>query len=245
MHARFKEELKAFMGKNDVRLPQVFVKGRLIGGADEIGKMEGEGQLEMILRGIPTIRKDVETKGNLIRPMLEKIRAAIFTDIEDVLNFVDWLDNELSSLADEKAVLKHFNWLERKADVIREAGIEYCDLKRLASEVSSYIDVSNTTCEASLKKIIGLLHNNTQDVLHIAERWAVGFPDALVLHLLLVKTKIEIVHPPSVDPWHVTSEGPDITPRSQRRESRVDKGEGDGGAREAEEIEDGELMKSR
>ncbi|KAK9155400.1 hypothetical protein Sjap_002880 [Stephania japonica] len=65
------------------------------------------------------IRKDVETKGNLIRSLFEKIRAAVFTDIED---------------ADERDVLKHFNWPERKTDAMREAAIEYRDLKRLASE---------------------------------------------------------------------------------------------------------------
>ncbi|KAK9138025.1 hypothetical protein Sjap_008619 [Stephania japonica] len=43
------------------------------------------------------IRKDVETKGNLIRSLFEIIRAAVFTDIEDVLYLVNWLDNELSS----------------------------------------------------------------------------------------------------------------------------------------------------
>ncbi|KAK9116511.1 hypothetical protein Sjap_015458 [Stephania japonica] len=58
------------------------------------------------------IRKDVETKGNLIRSLFEKIRAA----------------------ADERDVLKYFNWSERKADAMREAAIEYRDLKRLASE---------------------------------------------------------------------------------------------------------------
>ncbi|KAK9145288.1 hypothetical protein Sjap_005191 [Stephania japonica] len=33
--------------------------------------------------------------------------------------------------------IKHFNWLKRKADAMREAAIKYRDLKRLASEVQS------------------------------------------------------------------------------------------------------------
>ncbi|KAK9116168.1 hypothetical protein Sjap_015115 [Stephania japonica] len=85
------------------------------------------------------IRKDVETKGNLIRSIFEKIRAAIHTDIEDVLYLVDWLDNNLSSSADEIDVLKHFNWPERKVDAMQEVAIEYRDLKRLASDVRNFI----------------------------------------------------------------------------------------------------------
>ncbi|KAK9153663.1 hypothetical protein Sjap_001143 [Stephania japonica] len=54
MHSGFREELRGLMGKKDARVPLVFVKGRLIGGADEVVKMEEEGQLGMILRGIPT-----------------------------------------------------------------------------------------------------------------------------------------------------------------------------------------------
>ncbi|KAK9131029.1 hypothetical protein Sjap_011516 [Stephania japonica] len=89
------------------------------------------------------IRKDVETKGNLIRSLFEKIRAAVFTDIEYVLYLVGWLDNELSSSADERDVLKHFNWPERKADAMREAAIEYRDLKRLASELQDEVILSD------------------------------------------------------------------------------------------------------
>ncbi|KAK9136546.1 hypothetical protein Sjap_007140 [Stephania japonica] len=122
------------------------------------------GEIQNRSSHLLAIRKDVETKGDLIRSLIEKIWAAVFTDIEDVLNFVDWLDNELSSLADERAVLKHFNWPERKADAMREAAIEYRDLKRLASEVSSYMDDSTTTCEASLKKIAGLLDKSEKSV---------------------------------------------------------------------------------
>ncbi|URE40300.1 hypothetical protein MUK42_33028 [Musa troglodytarum] len=39
--------------------------------------------------------------------------------------------------ADERAVLKHFDWPEKKADALREAAFEFRDLKRLEAEVSS------------------------------------------------------------------------------------------------------------
>lgn len=40
----------------------------------------------------------METKGGFIRDLIEKVNSAAYSDIEDVLNFVGWLDKELSTL---------------------------------------------------------------------------------------------------------------------------------------------------
>ncbi|XP_042510759.1 uncharacterized protein At3g28850 [Macadamia integrifolia] len=53
MDSGFREELRLLMGKKEVRVPVMFVKGRLIGGADEVVKMEEEGKLGVLFRGIP------------------------------------------------------------------------------------------------------------------------------------------------------------------------------------------------
>ncbi|XP_074285989.1 uncharacterized protein At3g28850 [Silene latifolia] len=52
MDSGFKEELRKLMGKKDVKVPAVFVKGRLIGGANEVIKLDEEGRLEGLLAGI-------------------------------------------------------------------------------------------------------------------------------------------------------------------------------------------------
>ncbi|XP_019156921.1 PREDICTED: uncharacterized protein At3g28850-like isoform X2 [Ipomoea nil] len=52
MHSGFREELRGLMGTTEVRVPVVFVKGRLIGGADEVVKLEEEGKLGIVLAGI-------------------------------------------------------------------------------------------------------------------------------------------------------------------------------------------------
>lgn len=44
------------------------------------------------------IRADIETKGEFINDLIRKVVDAAFTDIEEVLKFVDWLDVKLSSL---------------------------------------------------------------------------------------------------------------------------------------------------
>lgn len=53
MDSGFREELRVLMGQKEVRVPVVFVKGRLIGGAEEVMKLEEDGKLGSLLKGIP------------------------------------------------------------------------------------------------------------------------------------------------------------------------------------------------
>lgn len=131
------------------------------------------------------IKTDIETQGDFIRFLIKEVEAAAFTDIEDVVSFVKWLDDELSYLVyipsflriycyfvvcndflicfckmsmkvDERAVLKHFDWPEKRADALREAAFGYSDLKKLESEVSSFRDDPRQLCAHALKKIQSL-----------------------------------------------------------------------------------------
>ncbi|KAK7244891.1 hypothetical protein RIF29_39720 [Crotalaria pallida] len=53
MHSGFKEELRKLMGTKEVKVPVVFVKGRFVGGADEVVKLEEEEKLGVLFEGIP------------------------------------------------------------------------------------------------------------------------------------------------------------------------------------------------
>ena len=57
---------------------------------------------------------------------------------------------------DERAVLKHFDWPEQKADALREAAFGYCDVKKLESEASSFRDDPRQPYAPALKKIQSL-----------------------------------------------------------------------------------------
>lgn len=59
--------------------------------------------------------------------------------------------------ADERAVLKHFKWPEKKADAMREAAIEYRSLQILEKEISSYSDDSTIPYCMALKRMASLL----------------------------------------------------------------------------------------
>ncbi|KAG4129336.1 hypothetical protein ERO13_D09G073800v2 [Gossypium hirsutum] len=115
------------------------------------------GEIENRSAYLLAIKTDVETQGDFIRFLIKEVENVSFTDIEDVLPFVKWLDDELSYLVDERAVLKHFEWPEQKADALREAAFGYCDLKKLESEAASFRDDARQPCGSALKKMQALL----------------------------------------------------------------------------------------
>ncbi|XP_027330735.1 protein CHUP1, chloroplastic isoform X1 [Abrus precatorius] len=122
------------------------------------------GEIQNRSAHLLAIRADIETKGEFINDLIKKVVDAAFTDIEEVLKFVDWLDGELSSLADERAVLKHFKWPEKKADAMREAAVEYHEIKMLEQEISCYKDDPNIPCGSALKKMATLLDKSERSI---------------------------------------------------------------------------------
>ncbi|EXC04663.1 hypothetical protein L484_000914 [Morus notabilis] len=126
------------------------------------------GEIENRSTHLLAIKTDVETQGDFIRFLIKEVENAAFTDIVDVVPFVKWLDDELSYLVDERAVLKHFDWPEQKADALREAAFGYCDLKKLESEASSFCDDPRQPCGPALKKMQALLEKLEHGVYNLS-----------------------------------------------------------------------------
>ncbi|KAH1059643.1 hypothetical protein AAZX31_02G095600 [Glycine max] len=122
------------------------------------------GEIENRSSFLLAVKADVETQGDFVMSLAAEVRAASFSDINDLVAFVNWLDEELSFLVDERAVLKHFDWPEGKADALREAAFEYQDLMKLENRVSTFVDDPNLPCEAALKKMYSLLEKVEQSV---------------------------------------------------------------------------------
>ncbi|KAB5541132.1 hypothetical protein DKX38_014106 [Salix brachista] len=96
------------------------------------------GEIENRSSYLSAIKSDVEKQKEFINFLIKEVESAAFKEITDVKAFVKWLDDELSSLVDERAVLKHFpQWPERKADALREAAFNYRDLTNLESEAGA------------------------------------------------------------------------------------------------------------
>ncbi|KAG0519325.1 hypothetical protein BDA96_09G254500 [Sorghum bicolor] len=132
-------------------------------GAGEAGSGGGAaaardmiGEIENRSSHLLAIKSDVERQGDFIRFLIKEVQSAAFVDIEDVVTFVKWLDVELSRLVDERAVLKHFDWPEGKADALREAAFGYRDLKKIEYEASSFCDDPRQPCSSALKKMQAL-----------------------------------------------------------------------------------------
>ncbi|GLJ08660.1 hypothetical protein SUGI_0093160 [Cryptomeria japonica] len=122
------------------------------------------GEIENRSAHLLAIKEDVETQGDFVRYLIQELRVVAYTNIEDVLAFVQWLDEELSFLVDERAVLKHFDWPEKKADTMREAAFTYRDMKKLKSEVLSYDDDLHQPSDVTLKRMTMLLEKLEQIV---------------------------------------------------------------------------------
>ncbi|KAG9450113.1 hypothetical protein H6P81_010078 [Aristolochia fimbriata] len=122
------------------------------------------GEIENRSSFLLAVKADVETQGDFVQSLATEVRAASFTNIEDLVSFVNWLDEELSFLVDERAVLKHFDWPEGKADAYREAAFEYQDLMKLERQISSFVDDPKLSCDAALKKMYSLLEKVEQSV---------------------------------------------------------------------------------
>ncbi|XWS16686.1 hypothetical protein CRYUN_Cryun34aG0112200 [Craigia yunnanensis] len=114
------------------------------------------GEIENRSAHLLAIKADVETQGEFVNSLIREVNSAVYQNIEDVVAFVKWLDDELCYLVDERAVLKHFDWPEKKADILREAAFGYRDLKKLESEVLYYKDDSRMPCDIALKKMVAL-----------------------------------------------------------------------------------------
>ncbi|XP_058091765.1 protein CHUP1, chloroplastic-like isoform X2 [Magnolia sinica] len=148
--------------KREAKKDPTSIASRTSNVADARGNMIGE--IENRSAFLLAVKADVETQGDFVQSLATEVRAASFTNIEDLVSFVNWLDEELSFLVDERAVLKHFDWPEGKADALREAAFEYQDLMKLEKQVSSFIDDPKLPCESALKKMYSLLEKVEQSV---------------------------------------------------------------------------------
>ncbi|KAH9327216.1 hypothetical protein KI387_007394, partial [Taxus chinensis] len=115
------------------------------------------GELENRSAYLLAVKADVETQGDFVQSLANEVRVAVYSNIDDVVKFVHWLDEELSFLVDERAVLKHFDWPENKVDALREAAFEYQDLQKLELEVASYVDSPAVSCDTTLNRMLSLL----------------------------------------------------------------------------------------
>ncbi|XP_010253813.1 PREDICTED: protein CHUP1, chloroplastic [Nelumbo nucifera] len=132
-------------------------RGNVAGIQEAVNAKKMIGEIENRSAYLLAIKSDVETQMEFIMFLTREVENAVYTKISDLEEFVKWLDEELSYLVDERAVLKHFpQWPERKADAMREAAFSYRDLKNLESEVLSFLNSHKQAITLTLKRIQAL-----------------------------------------------------------------------------------------
>lgn len=65
MDSGFREELRSVMEKKEIRVPVLFIKGHLIGGTDEVLKLEEDGKLDLLLHGLPRAAASCDACGGI------------------------------------------------------------------------------------------------------------------------------------------------------------------------------------
>ncbi|KAF3331789.1 protein CHUP1 [Carex littledalei] len=136
---------------------KVDAKAGSVGIPVAMNSREMIGEIENRSSYVLAIKSDVESQGEFINFLAKEVENAAYKDMADVESFVKWLDEELSYLVDERAVLKHFpHWPERKADTMREAACSYRDLKSLETEAASFHDDPRVITSVALKRVQAL-----------------------------------------------------------------------------------------
>ncbi|XP_065847827.1 INCREASED PETAL GROWTH ANISOTROPY 1-like protein 1 [Euphorbia lathyris] len=142
-------ELYRLLSRKNANMEKKSNSGAILANAFTLNMI---GEIENRSTHLTAIKSDVEKRKEFINVLIKEVESAAFKNISDVENFVEWLDQELSSLVDERAVLKHFSkWPEHKADALREAAFNYRDLRNLDLQVSSFQDDP----KESLSKAVG------------------------------------------------------------------------------------------
>ncbi|CAA0808953.1 Glutaredoxin family protein [Striga hermonthica] len=58
MDAAYRKELQRVLGENNIGLPQVFIKGKYVGGAEVVRQLVEMGELGRLIKGLPLRRVD-------------------------------------------------------------------------------------------------------------------------------------------------------------------------------------------
>ncbi|XP_034597320.1 protein CHUP1, chloroplastic isoform X1 [Setaria viridis] len=133
-------------------------------GGSKAARSDLIGEISKNSPHLVAVQADVDTQGDFVRTLAAEVRDATFANIEDVVAFVAWLDEELSFLVDEQAVLKHFDWPEKRADTLRDAAAKYQGLLQLEKQISSFVDDRALHRDAALGKMFSLFEKTEKSV---------------------------------------------------------------------------------
>ena len=125
------------------------------GGGGEGSMAEAMAEMEAKSQYAVDVRNDIENYSDAISGpdgLASQITKAKFRRMDDCVRFVDKVDEALSALSDERAVLKAFDWPEEKYDAMREARASHLQLMEMSSRLKGWPKPRpGTLCEDELR----------------------------------------------------------------------------------------------
>jgi hypothetical protein len=117
--------------------------------AEAMAEMESKSQYAIDVRNDITNYKDAIDGPDGLAAQVSKAK---FRRTDDVVRFVNKVDEALAALSDERAVLKEFEWPEEKYDAMREARAAHLQLMEMSSRLSGWPAArAGTRCEEELR----------------------------------------------------------------------------------------------
>ena len=121
-------------------------------GGAQFRKEDLASELESRSSHIKAIKRDVEKHKSFIEALAKEISNLTPRSMDDLVLFVEKVDEALGILADERAVLKHFEWPEDRMDAFRESSTLYREL-RLAKRTMSMWDRGTRNAKEECQRI--------------------------------------------------------------------------------------------
>ncbi|TVU35809.1 hypothetical protein EJB05_17715, partial [Eragrostis curvula] len=156
------EFYQSLMKRGEARQPGS--RGPKASGGSKAARSDLIGEITKNSPHLVAVQADVETQGDFVRTLAAEVREVTFINIEEVVAFVTWLDEELTFLVDEQAVLKHFDWPEKRADALRDAAARYQALQQLEKQIASFVDDRTLHRDAALGKMFSLFEKTEKSV---------------------------------------------------------------------------------
>eukprot|EP00963_Diacronema_lutheri_P007618 scaffold659_cov318-Pavlova_lutheri.AAC.19 len=98
-------------------------------GGPQFRKEDLASELESRSSHVKAIKRDVEQHKSFIEALAKEVSNLTPRAMDDLVLFVDKVDEALGILTDERAVLKHFEWPEDRMDAFRESSTLYRELR--------------------------------------------------------------------------------------------------------------------
>eukprot|EP01026_Neomeris_dumetosa_P042843 TRINITY_DN3577_c0_g1_i22.p1 TRINITY_DN3577_c0_g1~~TRINITY_DN3577_c0_g1_i22.p1 ORF type:complete len:692 (-),score=96.94 TRINITY_DN3577_c0_g1_i22:1377-3173(-) len=97
---------------------------------------------------VEAVNRDIETQADMINEIIKIVQAKRANSMQELTLFVQDVDQRLSQLSDETAVLKAFDWPAARYDAFRESCATYAELTKIKMQMENWKGPSKPSLNA-------------------------------------------------------------------------------------------------